>query len=41
MDEKMTWLLTRGHFIEEEFSRGQVSWATSKPHIRNLAFGEL
>ena len=28
---KMTWLPTWQHFLLEEFSRGQVSWATSNP----------
>jgi hypothetical protein len=41
MDEIMTWLPKWRHFFEEELSGGQVSWATSKPWIRNLAFREL
>ena len=41
MDEEMTWLPTWWHFLKGEFFGGQVSWATSTPRIRNLAFGEL
>jgi hypothetical protein len=41
MDEKMTWLSTWQHFPLEEFSRGQVSWATSNPQARNSTFREF
>lgn len=41
MDEKTTWLATWQHGMLGEFSRGRVSWVTSNPHIRNLAYGEL
>ena len=41
MDEKLTWLPTWRHFLEGEFSGGQVSWATSKPRTKNLASREL
>ena len=34
-NEKMTWLPIGQHFLLGEFSRGQVSWATSNPWTRN------
>ena len=38
--EKMTSLPMWQHFLVEEFSRGQVSWAISNSETRNLASGE-
>ena len=37
--KKVTWLPTWRHFLEGEFSRGQVSWATSKP--RTIILGSI
>jgi hypothetical protein len=37
----VTWLPTWQYFFEEGFSGSQVSWATSKPQTKNLAFREL